>query len=55
MVLQGAKKAADGDLVSVRVTWTSVATDEVRQRWEFSRDGGGTWQVTRELVYTRRS
>jgi hypothetical protein len=55
MQLVGTKGALSGAEVMLRVTWSPVSTDEVRQTWEFSRDGGNTWRSERILRYTRAS
>jgi hypothetical protein len=52
MTLTAPKNGAAGP-VTVRVSWVPVTGDEVLQRWEFSRDGGVTWGLDRELSYTR--
>ncbi len=53
MVLTGVWPSAAGRNVEVRVSWIPVTPNEVRQRWEFSVDGGARWNLERELVYTR--
>ena len=53
MVLVGTKRATSGQELMVRVTWSPAGVDEVRQTWEFSRDGGNTWLSERVLRYTR--
>jgi hypothetical protein len=44
MVLRGEMVDDEGPVLH-RITWTPVATGEVRQFWEASRDGGTTWSV----------
>jgi hypothetical protein len=40
--------------VTHRITWTPVAAGQVRQLWEASRDGGGTWSVVFDGKYARK-
>jgi hypothetical protein len=53
MVLQGERPAAGGRAMQVRITWRPVSATEVRQTWEFSRDGGDTWGTSQEVRYTK--
>jgi hypothetical protein len=54
MVMTGNRLAANGALVVVRVTWDPVAAGRVVQRWEFSVDGGATYQADKEYTFVRR-
>jgi hypothetical protein len=53
MVLQGEMVDDEGP-VTHRITWTPVAAGQVRQLWEASRDGGGTWSVVFDGKYARK-
>ena len=53
MVLQGERPGAGGRAIQVRITWRPVSGQEVRQTWEYSRDGGSTWDTRQEIRYTR--
>ena len=54
MVLVGTKHASEERAVTVRITWDPVEPGRVIQRWEYSRDGGFTWQAGTEIAYTKR-
>jgi hypothetical protein len=54
MVLQGESIGPKGERLHNRVTWSLVETVKVRQFWEQSTDGGKTWAVAFEGVYTRK-
>jgi hypothetical protein len=53
MVLQGERPGAGGRTIGVRITWRPVSATEVRQTWEFSRDGGASWGTSKEIRYTK--
>ena len=53
MVLRGSRPGAGGRRVEVRVSWRPRAEGEIVQRWDYSRDGGDTWQAAKEIRYTR--
>jgi hypothetical protein len=55
MVLEGDSKQG-GATVKNRVTWSVVEKnrDRVRQHWEQSTDGGGTWTTAFDGIYHRR-
>ncbi|HYC31538.1 MAG TPA: hypothetical protein VEB59_04570 [Gemmatimonadales bacterium] len=53
MVLRGSRPGAGGRSIEVRITWRPSGPDEVVQRWEYSRDGGGSWKRGQEIRYTR--
>ncbi len=42
MVMTG-ERTAEGDRLRDRISWTPLAGGRVRQLWEVSSDGGGTW------------
>ncbi len=54
MVFVGTKAGAGGRSIEVRITWNPVEPTRVLQRWEYSRDGGQTWQAGSEIVFTKR-
>jgi hypothetical protein len=44
-----------GDAENVqRISWTQLADGRVRQHWETTADGGGTWTTAFDGTYTRR-
>jgi hypothetical protein len=53
-VLSGERPLAGGQRGLLRVTWTAAAATRVTQRWESSRDGGGTWRTEREYTLVKR-
>ena len=53
MVLSGVRETEEGQVVD-RITWTPLDDGSVRQVWDVSRDGGGTWQTAFDGLYTRR-
>jgi len=52
MVLSGTTKGAQGSVLN-RITWSPVAPDSVRQLWQTSTDGGGSWSVAFDGMYVR--
>ena len=52
MVLAGRQTDAGGKSEQTRMTWTREGA-KVRQLWESSPDGGKTWRVIFEAVYTK--
>ena len=57
MVLEGKHPGQRaGETISERITWNQVNgnPDQVRQRWEQSRDGGSTWQIAFDGLYVRQ-
>jgi hypothetical protein len=40
--------------VAHRIVWTALDSDQVRQLWETSSDGGKTWTVAFYGLYTRQ-
>ncbi len=55
MVLSGESRDTSGARVLNRITWQETAPGAVRQLWETSRDGGGTWSVVFDGRYRKRS
>jgi len=57
MVLRGETIAADAASKTAlqRITWTPQRDGRVRQFWESSRDGGKTWDVVFDGMYSKRS
>ena len=55
MVLAGGTQDAQGIVTLQRITWSRVNSDpnRVRQLWEASTDGGETWTVAFDGLYTR--
>jgi len=55
MVLSGthATPGKPGMLTTERVTWTPLEGGNVRQFWESSTDGGATWAIQFDGLYTR--
>lgn len=54
MVMEGRTAGRDGTTIHQRITWTPSGDGRVRQRWEQSLDGGRTWRVGFDGVYTRK-
>jgi hypothetical protein len=54
MTMTGNRLGANGGLVVVRVTWEPAGADRVVQRWEFSVDGGATFDVRREYTFIKQ-
>lgn len=52
MVLDNVHEAGT-DARRERITWTANADGSVRQLWEMSTDGGATWNVEFDGLYTR--
>jgi len=55
MVLQGEMTGAGGGKVMHRIAWTPGESGEVRQIWEFSRDGGEAWTTAFDGTYRPKS
>ena len=53
MVLSGTKQGADKTTLN-RITWTPLPADQVRQVWETSSDGGKSWTIAFDGLYTRK-
>ena len=54
MALSGGKTASGGARTIERITWTPNRNGQVRQLWESSPDGGKTWTVQFDGLYTRK-
>jgi hypothetical protein len=56
MVLVGARPSIKdkGSRVVHRITWTPIASDRVRQFWEFSKNEGRTWTTVFDGTYVRK-
>ena len=54
MVLAGEQKDSSGTSLQ-RITWTPTGSDQVRQLWEASNDGGKTWTVQFDGRYKRKA
>jgi len=52
MVLQG-ENEVKGKVSLNRITWTPNADGSVRQHWETSEDGGGTWTTVFDGLYRK--
>jgi hypothetical protein len=52
MVLDNVHEAGPG-VRRERITWTALDDGRVRQLWEMSADGGATWTVEFDGLYTR--
>lgn len=55
MTLTGQRIDARGVMTMVRVTWQQLSPDAIEQSWEFSIDGGATWNTPTVLTMTRRT
>jgi hypothetical protein len=54
MVLSGDSRVAGShQKIRDRITWTPNANGSVRQLWDRSTDGGRTWQIVFDGLYTR--
>lgn len=53
MRLRGETVGQDGGAVHHEITWEPVAGGQVRQVWRTSTDGGATWRVVFDGLYTR--
>ncbi len=53
MILSGERETPQG-VVTDRINWIPLGDGRVRQIWEISRDGGKSWGVTFDGLYTRR-
>ena len=56
LVYEGSLPPLPGDTArqQTRMTFTRLGPDRVRQHSERSTDGGKTWQMNYDLIYTRR-
>ena len=57
MVMRGETVATDAPSRSVlqRITWTPQRDGGVRQLWESSSDGGKTWEIVFDGMYSKRT
>lgn len=56
MVLQGERPVpASGGTAQHRISWTPDEDGSVRQLWEASQDGGASWTVLFDGLYTRKA
>lgn len=53
MVLSGKRTTRTGKVVTDRIVWTPESNGDVRQVWDFSDDGGKTWQPVFDGTYVR--
>ncbi len=53
MILQGITKAATGQEVLNRITWTATHKNTVNQHWQTSQDHGKSWQTAFNGTYIR--
>ena len=53
MILAGTTRGPKGE-TRHRITWSREAAGRVRQLWESSQDGGKSWKVLFDGIYTRR-
>jgi hypothetical protein len=53
MVLAGERQTPNGK-VTDRIVWTPLEDGRVRQVWDMSSDGGRSWQLLFDGLYTRR-
>jgi tetratricopeptide (TPR) repeat protein len=54
MRFEGESHLADGAKVMRHMTFFNLGPDKVRQRSEVSTDGGKTWNVNYDFIYTRK-
>ena len=54
MVLSGESRDSSGARLLNRITWQETVPGVVRQLWETSSDGGGTWSVAFDGRYRKR-
>jgi hypothetical protein len=53
MILSGETIDSAGRRIRQRITWERVDRDKVRQLWESSADGGRTWTIAFDGIYSR--
>ncbi|MGH7676697.1 MAG: hypothetical protein ACREMV_15640, partial [Gemmatimonadales bacterium] len=51
MVMEGETRNAPGAVRRNRLTWTALARDSVRQRWEVWSDSAGAWRPVFDGLY----
>ena len=54
MVLDGETVDSAGTVQKQRITWEPLPGGKVRQHWQQSTDGGGSWSTLFDGTYTRR-
>lgn len=54
MKLEGETRDSSGGRVLQRITWEQTAPKNVRQLWEVSSDGGGSWRVVFDGRYVKQ-
>ncbi len=54
MRLEGYREGPSGERIPARLILTPAGQDTVRQRGENSPDGGKTWNLLYEMIYTRK-
>jgi hypothetical protein len=53
MILSGETIDSAGRRIRQRITWERLDRDKVRQLWESSADGGRTWTIAFDGIYSR--
>jgi hypothetical protein len=54
MILSGTMLDRNGKPLLHRISWTPLKDGSVRQEWVTSRDGGRSWAIVFDGIYTRR-
>jgi hypothetical protein len=54
MVMEGETLDSTGAVQKQRITWERLEGGKLRQHWEQSADGGGSWTTLFDGTYTRR-
>jgi hypothetical protein len=54
MVLSGESVNREGKTVRNRITWYDNSDGTVRQHWEYSADGGSSWQTAFDGIYRKK-
>lgn len=55
MILSREGVAPDGAKILQRMVWKNISAKELDWSWEFSKDGGKTWQIQWPIHYKRKS
>ena len=55
MILSREGVAPDGAKILQRMVWKNISAKELDWSWEFSKDGGKSWQVQWPIHYKRKS
>ena len=53
MILEGESRDQEGKAVWNRITWYDNPDGTVRQHWEYSADGGNSWQTAFDGTYVK--